>query len=149
MIYFKGKRMKILHWKYVKSGTKDDVILDAMSEDCYPNQIYLANELGLSTRTIERAISKYKDEGKLTVFRGRNNDMYYCIGEDIKGITNVYDAINAYDYRCMIEDGCVTQDPKCEVEVKHHEIDPIIFFDKPEDLCNQNELDEVITKLGY
>lgn len=138
--------MKVLDWKYKKT---DITVLNMLAfySHNFNTQQGMANYMGINSRTLERAIHKLKKDNLLSIYRGKDNDIIYCLGDDVKNITNYNDADATYRFREHIEDndrGGVQEHNAYTTEVFNS-----MKFDKPEDLCNQIELEKSITKLGY
>lgn len=137
--------MKVLSLRY-KMGT--DTLLDILSHDEMSDQQEIAENIGCSVATIERKIAKLKKEGLLTTFRTKNNDVYYCIGDDVKLIIDSYEAVHTYAFRQGEPIGCVEGGEVYE-ELSNQNFSKETIILKPEDLVNQDELRDAVDKLGY
>ena len=133
--------MEVLHWNYKKT---DSDVLNCIAYKDVHSQIDIANELEMSRTTIERKISKLKKDGLLKIWRLKDSEIYYCIGSDVDCVSNAYEAKEVFRHRQdMYEDRSVVKEPsKCYREQG-------ALFDKPSDICNQDELDDAVSKLGY
>ena len=92
----------ILSWKY-DIGTDD--FLDKVGGIDWENQKEISRELNINLKTLSRMISRLKEENKLVVYRYKDNNFIWCIGEDAKNLQNGYEALATARYRGYLDIG--------------------------------------------
>jgi len=95
--------IKIISWRY-RGYYDDSTTVNKVSDylgtrESIENQGIIAKDLGVSTKTIKRAVKTLKDQGKLIVHRYKDNNFVYMLGEDATRDWNAYEAIEIYKHR--------------------------------------------------
>ena len=88
----------ILDWKYKTDGS----LLDNVRGHDWETLALMANSLGLGISTLNRRIRSLKDEGKLKTYRYPNNNIIWCIGDDVKNLNNSYDVLATARFRSYL-----------------------------------------------
>ena len=79
----------VLNWKYEETG---DRVLDYIASVEFDSRDNIAEDLGMSIKTVGRHIARLKEEGLLVVLRYENNNFIYMVGNDAKMNWDKYQA---------------------------------------------------------
>lgn len=86
----------VLKWKY---NSRKDMLLDYMVNHDFDTQEDIAKGMGISKKTIQRNVSKLKNDGLLIIHRYKDNNFIYMVGDDAEKNWNKYEAYHIAKYR--------------------------------------------------
>lgn len=129
----------ILSWNYRETTNP---LLDMIVDIDYEDQKEMALAVGVNLRTLQRKIEKLKDDGDLVVFRFKNNNTIWCIGDDVNNIHDGYEALATARYRKFISIGGNERDFfDCSAQEQENMLVDIPVF--------TSDMEEAAEDLGY
>lgn len=84
--------------------SEHDIILDALALKNWDSQKELAKYLEIGVSSLERKLRVLKESSSLLIYRYKQNNFIYCIGDDVKNMIDAHIALETAKYRELRED---------------------------------------------